>query len=583
MTVSAYVGGGGEGLNRRMRSIGLLGAAFLVYSGSAWGTPPANVLLEPASAPPGTTVSVNGSGFGTFASGHINRVTFNGTPALIQRWEPSHIEVKVPFQASTGPVEIMIGRKTRRGGTFTVVRPHIEQLTPTTAERGTILRIVGRHFGPTAGSRDANTMFGVNDVVIGGVVARPAQWSDELIEVQVPSNAVSGDVVVRLASSDPLSDGSCCQPVRHLVSNVRTLTVEPTIRLDPLAGPIGTKIVLFGKEFGTVQAPGEGVFLDGQPVPIARWGEEVIVGHVPLGARSGSLVLRARGRERVVADFTVHSPSPSALSPTTGPLGTLVTIRGAHFGHYAESGSTPYSFTDFEIGEHRVEIGGVRAVVYRWQDDRIDVWVPYSAKSGKVVIYRGAGRPNPDGSCCRERGVLATEAGEFALVTPTIDSYEPRAAGLDERVTIKGRGFGTFLKGAEHAQLAINQKGYKRRDDVAINDDAASGTVLSNVSRTEVLFNGTAAIVESWSDTEIVVRVPHRNVYGIGKRGAFYDDLATGPLVVRRGSWDVLPDGTCCTDKQWITAEAGIFRIESTHLPHGGYFRDNRPDADTNQ
>ena len=284
-----------------------------------------------------------------------------------------------------------------------------------------------------------------------------------------------------------------------------------------------------------------------------------------------------------MANFTVHTPKASVVTPASAPIGTLLRISGEHFGFYSESGATPYSFMDFNKGENRVEIGGVQAVIYRWNDDRIDVWVPYSATSGKVVIHRSANKPNPDGSCCAERGEVTAEAGEFTLVKPVIESYEPKSAGLDERVTIKGKGFGTFLKTAEHAQLSINQKAYKRREDVEINETDTSGTVLSNVSRTEVLFNGTAALVESWTDNEIVVKVPHRNLYGIGKRGEFFDNLATGPLVVRRGSWDVLPDGTCCSPKQWLTLEAGQFTIEAKGVPDRGYWENNRPDANTNQ
>jgi IPT/TIG domain len=198
-------------------------------------------------------------------------------------------------------------------------------------------------------------------------------------------------------------------------------------------------------------------------------------------------------------------------------------------------------------------------------------------------VYRGANRANPDGSCCSERGVLATEAGEFTVVTPIIESYDPKAAGLDATVTIKGSGFGTFLKTAEHADLGLNQRAYKRRSDIEINEPDTQATVVSNVSRTEVQFNGTAALVQSWTDSEIVVKVPHRNLYGIGKKGEFFDDLSTGPLVVRRGSWDLLPDGTCCSPKKWLTLEAGPFTIERKGLPDMGYWNNNRPDANTAQ
>jgi hypothetical protein len=531
---------------------------------------------------PGATLTISGKGFGTFQSVQVNKVTVNGVPALVQRWEPDLIEIKVPFKAASGPVEVTVGKKRLSAGTVTIVRPQIESISPTEAERGTVLQINGRNFGVTAGARDPNTMFGVNDVVIGGVVVRPRRWKDDKIEVEIPANAASGDVTVRLASSDPLPDGSCCAPVEYVSSNSVPITLIPSVRVDPVSGPVGTKVVLFGQGFGT-KGPDDAVLIAGQPTTIAQWKDDMIVVHVPLGAESGPMVLKSQGKQRTVATFTVHTPKVISMSPTSAPIGTMLRINGEHFGFYSESGATPYNFMDFNKGDNRVEIGGVPAVIYRWNDDRIDVWVPFSAKSGKVVIYRGANKPNPDGSCCAEKGVVAAEAGEFTLVTPVIESYYPKSAGLDETVTIKGRGFGTLLKTAEHAGLEMNQKAYKRRQDFEINEPEARSTVLSNVSRTEVLFNGSAAVIESWTDNEIVVRVPHRNLYGIGKRGEFFENLATGPLVVRRGSWDVLPDGTCCTPRKWLTLEAGEFTIEAKGLPDSGYWNNNRPDANTNQ
>ncbi len=533
---------------------------------------------------PGATVTLTGKGFGPFKSTAVNKVMVNGLPALVQRWETELIEIKVPFKATSGFIEVMIGKKKVLAGLLTIVTPQIEDITPTEAERGATLQITGRHFGLSAGARDPNTMFGVNDVIVGGVVVRPRRWKDDSIELEIPANATSGDVVVRLASSDPLPDGSCCAPVEYVRSNAVPLKLMPLIRVDPISGPIGTKVVLFGQGFGqSKERMDDGVFIAGKPATIAQWKDDVIVVHVPLDAESGPLALRLQGQERVLAQFTVHVPHVATLSPSSAPIGTLLRINGEHFGFYSESGTTPYNFMDFNTGQNRVEIGGVPAVIYRWNDDRIDVWVPFSAKSGKVVIYRSATKPNLGGLCCAERGTMAIEAGDFALVTPTIEGYDPKSAGLDATVTIKGNGFGTFLKTAEHADLGLNQKAYKRRSDIEINDPEAGTTVLSNVSRTEVLFNGAAALVQSWTDQEIVVKVPHRNLYGIGKKGDFFDDLATGPLVVRRGSWDLLPDGTCCSPKKWLTVEAGQFTIEAKGLPDDGYWTNNRPDASTSQ
>ncbi len=540
--------------------------------------------LSTRSVTPGATLVLSGKGFGTFKSTQFNRVTVNGVSALVQRWDREVIEVKVPFKATSGFVEVLIGKKKLLAGFVNLAMPRIETITPTEAERGMTLQITGHHFGLSAGARDPNTMFGVNDVLVGGVVVRPKRWRDDKIELEIPTNAVSGDVVVRLASSDPLPDGSCCAPVEYAVSNAVPLTLIPSIRVDPVSGPVGTKVVLFGQGFGnTKELMDDAVLIGGRPVTIDQWKDDIIVFHVPLDAESGPLVLKYQGRERVLAPFTVHVPRVISMSPASAPIGTLLRINGEHFGFYSESGSTPYNFMDFNTGENRVEIGGVPAVIYRWNDDRIDVWVPFSAKTGKVIIYRSANTPNVGGLCCAERGSLAIEAGDFTLVTPVIESYAPQAAGLDATVTIKGRGFGTFLKTAEHADLGLNQKAYKRRADVEINEPGESQNVISNVSRTEVLFNGAAALVQSWTDEEIVVKVPHRNLYGIGKKGEFFDNLATGPLVVRRGSWDLLLDGTCCSPKKWITLEAGPFTIEATGLPDTGYWNNNRPDASTNQ
>jgi len=540
--------------------------------------------LSTRSVTPGATLVLSGKGFGTFKSAQFNRVTVNGVLALVQRWDREVIEVKVPLKATSGFVEVLIGKKKLLAGFVNLAMPRIETITPTEAERGMTLQITGHHFGLSAGARDPNTMFGVNDVLVGGVVVRPKRWRDDKIELEIPTNAVSGDVVVRLASSDPLPDGSCCAPVEYAVSNAVPLTLIPSIRVDPVSGPVGTKVVLFGQGFGnTKELMDDAVLIGGRPVTIDQWKDDIIVFHVPLDAESGPLVLKYQGRERVLAPFTVHVPRVMSMSPASAPIGTLLRINGEHFGFYSEGGATPYNFMDFNTGENRVEIGGVPAVIYRWNDDRIDVWVPFSAKTGKVIIHRSANTPNVGGLCCAERGSLAIEAGDFTLVTPVIESYAPQAAGLDATVTIKGRGFGTFLKTAEHADLGLNQKAYKRRADVEINEPGESQNVISNVSRTEVLFNGAAALVQSWTDEEIVVKVPHRNLYGIGKKGEFFDNLATGPLVVRRGSWDLLLDGTCCSPKKWITLEAGPFTIEATGLPDTGYWNNNRPDASTNQ
>ena len=533
--------------------------AGLYYSNIAQAETPA---LHPNAAVPGATLSISGRGFGPFKSTRYNQVTFQGTPALIQRWEPDLIEVRVPSQATNGPVDVIIGKKRLKAGTFTRLQPTIRSLSPEEAEPGTVLEITGEHFGNTAGPRDPNTIFGVNSVAVGDVTVRVRKWRDDKIEVELPANVQTGEVVVRMASSDPLADGSCCAPVRHVVSNTVPVKVLASVRVDPVSGPVGTKVVLFGKGFGSMRNPEDGVTFGGRPATVSQWNDTAVVVHVPLDAQSGPVVMRRNGQERSVGTFTVQQPRATALTPSQAPIGTLLKITGENFGFYSEAGSTPYNYLDFSLSENTVEIGGVPAIVYRWGDDRIDVWVPYSAKSGPVVVKRAANTPKPDGTCCAEHKVLETEVGQFTLVTPKITSYHPTSGGLDDIVTITGSGFGKFLKTAEPSKV-ITDSVYAR----------IAPELGENVSRTEVLFNGVGAIVLSWTDDEIKVRIPHRHSYGVGKLGEFNPDLTSGPLVVRRGSWDLLPDGSCCTPKKWLTLEAGPFTIQSTGLPDASYWR----------
>lgn len=542
---------------------------LLAMAGSAaraW----AAAALSPEAASPGAAVVITGKGFGAFKSTKANRVLFNGVPALVQRWEPELIEVRVPLRATSGPVEVVRDRKKIRAGAFTVTKPVVQAVSPAEIEPGAVIQITGEHFGNTAGSKDPNSMFGVNDVLIAGVPAKVRKWRDTKIEAEVPANAETGDVVVRLASYDPLPDGSCCAPVAYTVSNAAPLTVMPTIRVDPVSGPVGTKVVLFGRGFGTNKAPDDAVLFGGRPATVAQWSDKLIVVHVPLNAVSGPLILKRGKVERMLGSFTVTVSRVTGLSPDHAPIGSLVRITGEHFGFFSESGSTPFAFLDFDKGENGVEIGGVPAIVYRWHDDKIDVWVPYSTKGGPVIVKRGATVPNPDGSCCAERGVVRVEAGTFTLVTPRVESYSPTSAGLDEVVTITGSGFGNFLKTMEATQPGLNENAH---DNLMVE-------LGENVSRSEVLFNGIAGLVLSWTDTEIKVRVPHRHAFGFGTKQGFLADPLTGPLVVRRGSWDLLPDGGCCTPKKWVTVEAGQFTIIPKGLPDQGYFSDKQPGRD---
>ncbi len=519
--------------------------------------------IFPPEGPPGTTVTISGEGFGDFQNTQNNRVEFEGVSALIQSWEPDFILVKVPLKARSGPVMVMNGGQKRDAGTFTLQSVKITKVNPSKAEAGSLVTIEGEHFGNTAGSRDPNTMFGVNQVLINGIRAEVRRWRPTKIEVQIPANAQTGKVEVRLASSDPLPDGSCCAPVDYAVSNAMPLTVVPPIAYDPQYGPIGSKVVLSGQSFGE-KAPKDGrVFFGGKLAAIAQWTDRTIVVHVPLNAESGSLVLHRDGQDRTIGSFDVAVTEVHEYFPKRGPIGTLVIIRGKHFGVHSEGGDTAYAF-DFEAANNGVSIGGIPAVIHRWLDDQIDVWVPFSAMTGPIVVRRGGGIPNADGTCCERKEVVQHIAGEFTVVRPEIHDYTPKEGGLDELVTITGSGFGEFLQISEATRLTLHRQAHSWQN-YRLGED---------VSRTEVLINGMATQVVSWSDTEIQARIPRRQPFGVGTPEGFENDLMEGTLIVKRGSWDMLETGDCCKPKQWITIVGGPFKMLRRGLPDMDYWNE---------
>ena len=99
--------------------------------------------------------------------------------------------VKVPLKAQSGTVKVINGQKEVEVGTFTLQNVRITRLDPPEAEAGSVLVIHGEHFGNTAGSRDPNTMFGVNQVTINGIRAEVRKMAPQENRGHYPSQPQS--------------------------------------------------------------------------------------------------------------------------------------------------------------------------------------------------------------------------------------------------------------------------------------------------------------------------------------------------------------------------------------------------------
>src|SRR6516164_1292087 len=113
--------------------------------------------------------------------------------------------------------------------------------------------------------------------------------------------------------------------------------------LSPTIGPVGTAVTISGSNFGSVQSTSTVTF-GGIGATPATWSTTSIVVPVPAGATTGSVVVSVGGVGSNALTYTVAAVAPTltSLSPTSGPVGTVVTIAGANFG--ASQGSSTVTF-----------------------------------------------------------------------------------------------------------------------------------------------------------------------------------------------------------------------------------------------
>src|SRR5207245_11706879 len=112
--------------------------------------------------------------------------------------------------------------------------------------------------------------------------------------------------------------------------------------LSPTSGAVGISVTITGANFGASQGTSTVTF-NGVAATPTSWSATSIVAPVPAGATTGNVVVTVNGQASNGVLFTVGAPpSITSLSPTSGPVGTSVTITGANFG--ATQGSSTVTF-----------------------------------------------------------------------------------------------------------------------------------------------------------------------------------------------------------------------------------------------
>jgi RHS repeat-associated protein len=226
--------------------------------------------------------------------------------------------------------------------------PSLLAIAPISAEPGTPITITGNGLTGTAGT-----------VTINGHTASISNWTDSAIVVVVPNGTTTGPLVVTAGGvqANPLSFTVLLPQISNVVPN---------------SGDPGTTVIISGANFDPAQGNG-GVTIGGLAATIVSWAPGSITARVSNGAVSGNVVVNAPyGEISNPAPFTITDTlGISFFSPSSGPVGTEVTILGGGFGA-SSTGAAVY-------------FDGSAATITAWTDTQIRVIVPQTG-TGPILV-----------------------------------------------------------------------------------------------------------------------------------------------------------------------------------------------------
>ena len=336
--------------------------------------------LSPTSGTVGTLVVLTGTNF-TGTTG----VSFNGTAATFTVNSATQITAPVPLGATTGSVTVTTPGGTSNSLPFRVLSPAptLTNLSPSNGPIGTSVTITGTN------------LTGTTSVSFNGSSASLVVNSTTQLTATVPGGATTG-----LATAT--TPGGTSNGITFSV----TAPVPTLSSLSPSSGPVGTNVTIIGTGLTGVTA----VSFNGTAATFAVMNAGTITATVPAGATSGRVTLTTLGGTSNGLSFTITVPAStiSALSPTSGPVGTMVLITGTNL-----TGTTGVTFN------------GVSAAFTVNSATHITTSVPGGATTGSVVVS------TPDEP---SNGLLFT----VVPAAPTLTSISPNSSPTGTTVMITG-------------------------------------------------------------------------------------------------------------------------------------------------
>jgi M6 family metalloprotease-like protein len=385
--------------------------------------PPLITLVSPGSASIGDIITITGQNF--VGQVDVFFASQDQSPIIgrIVAQSPNEIQVEVPENAASGPIQVRNGGGSTTTGNFAVL-PSISTFSPDSSLPGAEVTITGKAF------------YNASQVKFNNTPASYTVVSPTSIRATVPKEAVSGPISVTTPSGTAISINtftvqllpsvSAITPTRahvnteievlgeHFISPVKvffaygkkymtegiikenstsrlvvqvpsnaytgklfifnaygwisteqTFTVMPRITSFAGASTTGGRVLIRGEELGEAYR----VIFNNRLASFSVRSPNEILAIVPADLSNGRIIVRTPSGDAITSEVFRVAPRIIAFTPSSGAPGTEVLIEGSNF-----DGTTVVGF------------GGYRARFTLLTRNRIRAWVPTNARTGVVSV-----------------------------------------------------------------------------------------------------------------------------------------------------------------------------------------------------
>ena len=400
-----------------------------------------------------TEVIITGTNFSTIVNENI--VTFNNNKrALLTNISENSITAIVPQGATTGKINLSVnGVEISTTEDFTVTHPApiITLFSPTNGIPGDEIIINGANFSPII--NENTVIFNDNkEAVI--LDANPNS-----LKVIVPDDAVTGKISVTVNNNTTTS------------TNDFNATATPTITsFSPTSASPGATVTINGTNFSNIINENEVVFSDSQEATITNATVNTLTVIVPNNAETGNVTVTVNGitttsNTNFIVSQQTPTPTINSFSPTTGNIGTTVTITGTNF-------STNIADNTVKFSNNKI------ATITNATANTLTVTVPDGAITGKISLT--------------VNGTTVDSNDEFTVTqpTPTINSFSPTTGMAGTTVTINGTNFSTNIADNtvkfSNNKIATITNATANTLTVTVPDGAITGKISLTVNGTTV-------------------------------------------------------------------------------------------------